>query len=557
MKSHWIDDLARTLGRSTLVGGFRQLLQRGPGSFALVQSPESTTIQAGPCAMQLRGAELIDTFATQSSTDDGQLLSLSATTIRDRQTNAVRAQVAIHRGRQSVLQIETARLPDGTSSLTATFGYGFQGLREVQAQRTADRLAGMIDGRPWQPLDFTARSAATLQPEDFQLVDGSTLSPVEIDSALAAELTAISYKAQRDMPGCTQFPDAFKTLSGSSFPGCDDCLNVCDKAEKKCLAGISAAAAACGPFYGACLAAAGAACLSDSSDCQNACINPPGACCPRRCEQGGYAECCTPDHTCCGARCCPPGEFCADPAHDLCCAPNSGPPCRDLCCPLGYTCANEYRGFCCPVGAGEYCTQVWDEEHWNDRCCPAGEVCADASIGLCCPRGHGPICGDFCCQAGEVCRHGQCCDPRLLCGYGDEATCCHGECRDGQCCSSPAHMCGDVCCPPFNPCCQADGRPICCGAYEECLPRGCCPTERACGRTCCPPQHYCDDPATESCVACEGDLFPCLTVDRHGRHGLCCPPNVGCCGDRCCQPGEMCCSLGDEIGCHPSYACVH
>jgi hypothetical protein len=303
--------------------------------------------------------------------------------------------------------------------------------------------------------------------------------------------------------------------------------------------------------------------LSRSADCQNACNAPPNACCPQRCQRNGIAECCPHSGTCCGGRCCPSGQQCADAGHDLCCPPNSGPPCGTFCCQPGSKCANLTRGFCCPQNAGQYCPKVWDEEHWTDSCCPPGEVCVDPSTGLCCPRDHGPACGERCCKAGEVCRDGQCCDPRFLCGHGERATCCIGVCRDGQCCHSPMHMCGDVCCPPFNPCCQYEGRRVCCGAYEQCTTRGCCPRERVCGRTCCPPGHVCEDPDSEACIPCPADLAPCLPWEPEARgRGICCLPNVSCCTGRCCAPGEMCCTpyghpADEPPDCHPASACVY
>jgi hypothetical protein len=564
----WFDNLAKTLARATVFGGFRAPTWGGGGGFALARAPGSLTLQAGPCGVRLNADELDTHFSTQISTPDRQLLNYDATTMRDRRRGTVRATVTARRGNQALFQLETTTAPRVSPTVTVLLGSGFQGIRQVGFAARDGSLEGTIDGRPIHPLPLPHDASVMPGSADLRFADGAPPPTPAIDPAMVVELRDIAYKAQRELPTCVHSLGGLAPLDATSFPGCDDCHSLCDKAEQQCVAECAVSAGSCGPFYGVCLAACGSVCLSRKADCENQCDNPPGACCPQRCEQGGYASCCSPadkccgptccsgDRACCGSTCCPPEQHCADPQAGVCCPSGSGPACGNGCCPPGQKCGNSYWHFCCPADAGEFCL----DEFNRPFCCPSGQVCLDASTGLCCPKDAGPRCGDTCCARGEVCRDGVCCDPRLLCGDGERAVCCFGVCRDGQCCSTPSHMCGQVCCPPFNVCCDVGGKQVCCGSYEVCLHSGCCPQERVCGRQCCPPGHMCKDPLKEVCVPCPPDLVPCLLgpSGNSPAHSICCLPNVTCCAGKCCAPYEICCQPGGlPVGCYPSNACIH
>ena len=554
---HWFDRLSKTVARVSLVH------ERGLSSpaepYAFVDSGEDVILQAGPCQTTLRDDVLTRRYATQASRSNGELLTLERDATRNLGTRRSSFHLAIRSERASVFDLRIEAAPNAPTSM-AVLGVSESG-RVVQllGEVSDERWRWWVDGRETPELGEQLERSAEASDEQ-ELFGGIPISELGIERQLLDDVRDIAYRAMRDAPTCDVAPPVMSVMSGEHFPGCIDCVDKCDDHWPACTAEASAKAAACWLGYFVCLAYHMSKCLGKEADCYNACHAAGGACCPQKCERGGYAECCASGGICCGAVCCDDGTLCADPSHDLCCAPNAGDACGSHCCEPGFKCANESRGFCCAADAGEFCTIVWDEEHWTHRCCPPGQVCADGSIGLCCDAGHGPICGDQCCQRHEVCQNGMCCDPRMLCGRGEQAICCDGECRDGFCCGKPSHMCGDSCCPPFNPCCEIDGRRVCCGAYEECMEDGCCPSELVCGKTCCERGHMCADPKREKCVPCEGDTVACLTADYETgrRFSICCFPSVDCCNGKCCEPGLMCCNPGgDEPGCYPSHHCVH
>lgn len=530
-----------------------------PEPYALIETDREVLLQSGPCQTVVRDTQRIHRYATQIARRDGGLLTLTHERSSDLDTNQMRYHLMIRGDRDLVLDARIDAGPDSPTSATIV-GVGQTGrVVELTGELVDDSWRWWVDGQE-APLLGEGLPSKSGDSASQERLAGIPLDELGLDEQLLADVRDLSYRAVRDAPTCAIAPPVMSTLSGEQFPGCIECVDRCDDHYPACTAEAAAKAASCWVGYFICFAYEMSKCLGKEADCYNACHAAGGSCCPRKCERMGYAECCASGGICCGARCCDEGDICADPSHDLCCPPNSGDACGDHCCDPGFRCASPSRGFCCPRDAGEYCTQVWDEEHWTPRCCPPGQVCADSSIGLCCDEGHGSICGDRCCKRNEVCQNGQCCNPRSLCGYGERAVCCDGECRDGFCCHRPSHWCGEVCCPPFDPCCIVDGRRVCCGAYDECLPGGCCPRELVCGRTCCDRGYRCADPAAEECVPCEGDTVACLTMDYESRElfSICCLPNVDCCNGRCCEPGTMCCAPGGgEPGCYPSHHCVH
>ena len=557
---HWVDRLSKSVARVSLVRERRP--SPAPEPYAFVASEEETILHAGPCQTTLRGPILTRRYATQASRANGELLELERESTRNLDMERASYRLSIRAGHQTVFDLRIEASQDAPASMTL-LGVGETGrVVHLIGEVVDERWRWWVDGRDVSELDGQLQRAFGRLDED-ELFGGIPIAELGIEQQLLDDVRDIAYRAVRDAPTCDVAPPVLSTLSGEHFPGCIDCVEKCDDHWPECTAQAAAKAAACWVGYFVCLAYEMSKCLGKEADCYNACHAAGGACCPQKCERMGYGECCASGGICCGATCCDAGEICADPSHDLCCAPNAGDACGDICCDRGFRCASESRGFCCPEDAGEYCTFVWDDEHWTPRCCPPGQVCADSSIGLCCDEGHGPICGarnELCCQRHEVCQNGVCCDPRMLCGRGEQAVCCDGECRDGFCCGRPSHMCGDTCCPPFNPCCEIDGRRVCCGAYEECMEDRCCPTELVCGRTCCDRGFMCADPEREECVPCEGDTVACLTGDYEtGRlFSICCIPGVDCCNGRCCEPGTMCCAPGgSEPGCYPSHHCVH
>jgi hypothetical protein len=582
----WFDELSKTLARATVLGGASRPSGGVSTGFVLSQTQRAIAIQSGPCRARLTADELDTQFSTQISTPDRQLLSYDAATVSQKREAHVQATVSVQRGDEQLLELVATSRQHTPSNVRVLLGARFNGIREVSLTNQNGRLEGSIDGRAIVPVSLSGRGP-TFSAEDFQFapVDSTTgrrrrsvsagrgsaggrRSSTEVDPVLLAELQDVAYKAQRDMPYCVHSWDQLRPQADIRYPGCDDCDDQCDKKQNTCIAECFVKAASCGPFYGVCLAGCGASCLSDYSDCWTQCHNPPGACCPQRCEQDGFASCCPPNMKCCGASCAPPdaiccgssfcnpGQHCADPGSGVCCDNDSGPLCGEGCCPRGQKCAspNWGAGFCCSADAGEFCMDEWSAPF----CCPSGQVCRDINNGVCCTADSGPLCGDRCCGRHEICRDNICCDPRLLCGDGERAVCCYGECRNGECCSSPSHMCGDVCCPPFNVCCNVDGAPVCCGGNEVCLRSGCCPADRACGERCCPPGFMCEDPAGAVCVPCPQDTIACVSMLPDGRRrSTCCLPNVTCCAGKCCPPGEICCQPGGlPVGCYPSHACV-
>ncbi len=574
--AHWFDGLSKSIGRLEYFRGTPSVAKVVRARPARLSRQKARVAQRGQCTMWREKDLLSQTFSAQAATSSGHYLTYDVLSSRDLKTGATSASTTILRDGERLLHVKTESMPGEASKLWVEFGHEVQADPHMQVTVCGEKADATLedghsfalDPRANRPLHGKRLENSTAVLEALGLAAEVRLPKISLDELTREEIREISQRASREMLDCFLFPEQ-QVLNQvldyvpASFPGCSDCEDECGKKQTTCIAKAAGEAGTCGPFYGVCFGVLGAMCLSDDADCLAVCDNPPGKCCPVRCQRGGTAECCDGGRLCCGGRCCPEGQICADPGSDLCCAVGSGPACGDFCCPSGTKCASHSQGVCCPAGAGDYCPDEWG----TPQCCPPGEVCVDPSSGLCCPRDHGPACGEFCCGPNEVCMHGQCCSPNQLCGEGDNAVCCTGVCRHGQCCEWPAHICGHVCCPPFNLCCQtwetvATGfgsgiRTQCCGAGDLCTGAGCCPQDRICGQQCCPEGHQCTDPAKGVCVPCSGELAPCRTYVRGAFETICCPATQTCCLGKCCPPGTTCCTIGEQTGCFAPYQCVH
>jgi hypothetical protein len=569
MMTHWFDRVARSFSQSTFVGA--------PSGRQRPSSPPKTKptvreVLNGPCLMRVSGQNVTQGFSTQTSSADGALFSYDTISTRSVESGTLSSATRISRNAKTLFESQTHASSNGQASIHIRITTRDDEVRQVVVTIAPQSVNAQVDGRS---IPLTRESVAGDLAQTLAVLTsagekdtvpqgdvGAEWPRWELEPEVLQSLKDLSHRVRRDMPGCGLIPQTLEVMEGHfEFPGCQDCQDRCDKARDSCIAAAFAEAATCGPFYGVCLGGLGARCLSIQADCLKGCSDG-GPCCPVHCERGGYGECCPPGLMCCGARCCPSGEICADPAHDLCCAFGSGAPCGTHCCNPGFKCASLSGGVCCPQDAGDYCPDEWG----SPRCCPPEQVCADRETGLCCARDHGPVCGDHCCAHGQVCLYGTCCDPKQVCGSGENAVCCNGVCKDGACCGAPSHMCGEVCCPPFNPCCRTiipsrDGVRListCCGAYDVCMEHGCCPRESVCGRVCCPTGEFCADPAKGVCKPCQGDYLPCQMMGHDGQlFSICCPPGVTCCNGQCCKPGQLCAAPNGVAGCYESYQVIH
>jgi hypothetical protein len=571
--SHFFDQLAKALAGVEVLGGPRRMTD---GGFSVVRAPAGVVIEAGPCVTYRDGSELTGRFSTRSTLGGRSAISLDVTTRRHLESGDVDADLALAHTDGDIARLKARHSADAASEVTVDVRSG-EASTQVRFEITPETLNGWVDDRPFEPIprSLLVGSDGAVDLSLFRLADGSSVPGLALPLGREAEFRAIASKTERSIPICMTTRGSISTLDPiDAFPGCTDCLDHCTSEQTKCIAKAVAKAGGCGPFFGVCLAALGADCLSDDADCSNACHASGGACCPKRCQDAsgnGYASCCSDTDICCGATCCSTGlccgssccaetQHCGDPDHGTCCPNDGGPACGPSCCQRGQKCADRERGYCCDERAGEYCPDAWG----NDKCCPAGQVCADGESGACCPKDHGPVCGngDMCCRPGEVCDGFDCCDPRDLCGPPGSQVCCRGECHDGICCAQPYHMCGDVCCSPFAPCCDVGDGPVCCGDFEVCKREGCCPTDRACGSICCPTGQHCTDTVKEICESCPDGQLGCFPeYPARPNSSICCAPNVGCCIDECCQPGEACChpnqgpNAGGPLGCYPWGDC--
>lgn len=566
--SSFFDRLAKSIAGVEIFGGTPA---GSPRALAILRSFDGVAVEAGPAGTYRSGSELTSQFSTTSTLPEAKSISFKTISRRDIETSDSQARAVVEHTDGVVATLEAFRSGGNAPRTTVRLSSERNGQTEIDFTVDDDVLRGTINGRALRPISrraLVADASGSIDASVFRLEDESELPEVVLPVGRADELRAIGWKAQREIPKSIANRGSLSMMDAvGGFPGCSECLDSCDEKQTKCIARCFVEAAACGPFYGVCLAGCGSSCLGDDADCTNACHASGGACCPRKCEAGNHASCCESSDDCCGPTCCPTGiccgwtccaetEHCGNPDYEgrgICCPNDGGPVCGGVCCQRGEKCADPVRGYCCAEDAGEYCL----DQRGLDRCCPPHEVCADRENGICCPRDHGPVCVNKCCRPGEVCDGWSCCDPSHLCGPAESAVCCTGVCHDGKCCEPPYHQCGDRCCSPFAPCCLTRYGLICCGDFETCTVEGCCPQDRLCGSSCCPDGQHCVDAVHEICEPCPDFQIGCSP--ERGRPGttICCPPDVNCCEDRCCEPGEVCCTPldGRAFGCHPPRDC--
>ena len=242
--------------------------------------------------------------------------------------------------------------------------------------------------------------------------------------------------------------------------------------------------------------------------CSDEALNNVGQ--PYGCPPGGW-ECCDGTATFESA-CTPPGYECCRFGHGEA-APDAGACCRDgvggmpnyVCWSSGEDCC---KGACCGGDYPTCCKDIPDPPPPNPPypgyCCSTGDTCCQGECcggdtPVCCTDGTDPFLPpQYCCRTGESCCGGgccagecltspvdeeikECCDAGVttLCVYGDQATCCDGQCCGpaGQqvCCERQAcRKCGPGGCEPAEDC-------------SACGPLGTVPMPRCIGGVCGPP----------------------------------------------------------------------
>jgi hypothetical protein len=274
---------------------------------------------------------------------------------------------------------------------------------------------------------------------------------------------------------------------------------------------------------------------------------------------GGHSECCFDGKTCQAQ----PGQFDHGVQVVACCYQV----CAHDCCSTPEEVCNS-QGFCFSCGDLEMC---------GDDCCDVDYECVEGKCTVKCPTGQ-DSCGDVCCAEDEECFAGGCltkCAPGAVRCGNDHACCDVGQaCENNVCvdCPSPKTKCGDACCGPAETCCD-ESRSMCCTSPKGCregIATCACPDNTCiCGGDCCGPGEYCDP--SDRCLACPsgteecgGHCCPagstCKFPDYSGTTGCkghCVCSNGGLlCGDKCCNPNDICLE-GVCIPCAPtSDACI-
>jgi hypothetical protein len=500
--SHWFDDLAIDLARSSTVPR-RTLLRLAAitaAASALTRFPFSrqASAQASACPRRRVGNAVVNdvTLSKNRVTLRRQLTHDTA-----KQTSTLSETVT----RQNALVAKIDFVTTGTNSAAGTIVYGpeVRGPKRV-ALKTTDggkTVEGNVDGRAFIEREGR-RTFADGQPEPKVELDASIEPAVLELHRQTRDLSAHCQSAWENDPHNPRGPkfkrSAHGTLVapgpgaypplGADNPGCVACQNQCDKDW-----GAESGTAWCVLTLGGCYVKA----LIDFDICRHNCASDgPGGCFPVPC--GSTTTTCNSGDQCFSVQ-----------GAGMCC--DAGAPlCQGVCCGRLITA-------CGPDGS---CGCRTDETLCGDSCCDnAKEICSN---GICCPKG----------QANH---EGTCCAQKNLCGKVccDELASC-ADPKTGLCCPLTAPVCGGKCCKPGN--------------AEVCINGTCCPSERACGGKCCPAGQTCADPKKGVCTACHPGLVPCLP-DK--GPSICCPPNVACCpGGACCKPGESCNYIGNN-----AYAC--
>ena len=344
----------------------------------------------------------------------------------------------------TALTVDTQSTPNGAVQLSATFGTGFQGVKQVTLVST-DRATfqGTVNGAALAPFPIKA------DPKSIKLADGSAVPATIVDVGTQQALPTLFQMIQGQ---CTKTagstPSAGLIQTGGGNAGVDPpahpfspstacliCVAGVTVTYDGCVYGAAIAAGACGLLYPLCFAVAEGACLfAEIVGLGTLChipgpaavvgVTPGPPCCPTFC---GGASCCNATETCaspglccsaglsvCGSNCCTTGQTCL--GGNNCCPTASV--CGSSCCGSGQTCLS--NGTCCDSGNvcnGQSCCNTGDTCMPNGSCCSAGHkvcngVCCPNSTDICdpnsgactspCPGGV-PPCGGSCCSAGQLC----------------------------------------------------------------------------------------------------------------------------------------------------------
>jgi len=380
------------------------------------------------------------------------------------------------------LQVDSQSSSSGVLQVSATFGTGFQGVKQITlTSGDGATVQGTVDGAALAPFPIQA------DPKSVKLANGSAIPAMTVDSdtqqalpllvqaigAKCAKTTGTSASAVPSLGGSgspNEDPPAHFYNAYSSVP-CLTCLLGCESVDTVCWGTSAVLASFCGPLYGICLAGELGYCEYKDVGCYGGTpwtysvsasgisvnLGPVGPC-----HMLGPSELRGATPSSMGPPCCP--TFCGTST-----ALNSG----SFCCGTGESCAAP--PLCCSAGLTAC----------GGNCCPSGQTCIGNNT--CCPSGS--ACGSNCCAAGQACVGGNtCCDPSNSCG----SNCCSA----GQTCMQD----GITCCAPANVCSRN-----CCAPGEGCASNGtCCPVGHAvCNGLCCPNLNSACDPATNSC-SCAG-----------------------------------------------------
>jgi len=213
------------------------------------------------------------------------------------------------------------------------------------------------------------------------------------------------------------------------------------------------------------------------------------------------------------------------------------------------------------------CTAGWDTVCEAHCLIPGGGCCETfCSVGSCCDNGYS-CCGGY----GSIC----CDNSQTTCAGPNRDTCCPLCAPVG--CGSPV----PVCLIPGTTCCGTTASGYCM-PNERCMSNGCvegfqcgnnwCPKGSQCINGNCGLGKPCTSPTgtvsfcsfTQTCVNgtcvsntpannCPSGLVVCQSTNEGpGPATVCCPPNMKCCGGKCCtNVADLCCAPGgNPFGCY-------
>ena len=554
--NHWFDDLTkelaggkisrRTMLRSAFKAGLAAagaaLLGRSASAAEPVLAGHQVQRSDGQCGVRREGRTQVLTRSTRS-TFKGQTLTLDDT-VRINSKQSVTSSKVIKLGGSVVIQFEAVRRGN-SSQVTVSYGEMIKGVRRsVFTSMDGKVMQGQIDNRRIVPFRIGAGANA------IKFVDKLPPPEVVADKQLQEAVQSLLAKSQREAPDCSpkrparahaDHPlNALIPQEGepghASYPasstGCALCVSHCWGISAGCATGTTGCAAAL-LFYYVCVAAIVAGCLLAMLVCIGLCYAEGNECCPEGCGDAccetdefclnsGQGLCCSKDYSNCGSkRCCPTTATCI-PSTGECCASGLVTP-NNVCCKNG---EKRLGDFCCPqdslnVTSDGVCCKPGEKIHpTTGRCCaqPCGticcgetEKCADTGKGICCSFAT-VVCAGVCCKPGETCLNGACC----------------------------ANRCGDICCGPNKVCCGG----VCCGDNETCTN----PNLKQC--------KPCPDKRQVGCIPQQPPGSKNNSKGGPGT-GICCPPNVQCCNNECCKPGEICCGFKNApFGCHAPNDCI-